>query len=131
MYEGWRDRAEFVLVYIREAHPTDGWQVPANERDGVKFPQPTTLEERRGVASKCVAGLKISIPCVLDGMDNKVGDAYAAWPERLFVVDAEGRIAYAGRPGPQGFDPDELQRWLERNLGPPRTGAIPTSQPAP
>lgn len=118
-------------MYIREAHPTDGWQVPPNERDGVKFKQPTTLDERRQVASECVAGLKISIPCVLDELDNKVGDAYAAWPERLFVVDAQGLVAYAGRPGPQGFDPEELGRWLERHLGPSRDTGQATSRPAP
>jgi type I thyroxine 5'-deiodinase len=49
-------------------------------------------------------------------MDNRVDELYAGWPERLFVIGANGRIAYAGGPGPWGFKPDELEKWLTKNL---------------
>ncbi len=95
---------QFYIVYIKEAHPTDGRQVGKNTQDGVEFKQPTTELERIGVAKSCVANLKLTLPCLLDGMDNKVGEAYAGWPDRLFVVGHDGTIAFAGGRGPRGFD---------------------------
>jgi len=52
----------------------------------------------------------------VDTMDNQVDGLYAAWPERIFVVDRQGKIAYAGRQGPWGFKPEEAERALRRVL---------------
>ena len=105
-YDG---RVAFYVVYIREAHPTDGWQVAVNEREGIVFEQPKTSVEREAVAEACVLHLDLSIPTVLDEMGDEVGRGYAAWPDRLYLVDPGGRIAYRGGPGPGGFKPDELE----------------------
>ena len=104
------------MVYIREAHPEDGWQVPQNERQGIKIKQPTTEKERTDVAHKACTLLKISLPTLVDGMDDKVNQAYAAWPDRLYIVDKDGKIALMGDPGPRGFKPsvDASQSWLEK-----------------
>ena len=84
------------------------------------FVEPTTLERRSEVAAACSAKLALTIPRVVDDMENTVDEAYAAWPERLFVVDADGTIAYAGTQGPFGFEPGEVDAWLRRHVGPPR-----------
>ncbi len=42
IYETYKDRVDFYLVYIREAHPTDGWQVQSNLDDHVAFLEPKT-----------------------------------------------------------------------------------------
>ena len=49
-------------------------------------------------------------------MDDKVNKAYAAWPDRLYVVGTDGKIAMMGEPGPRGFKPsvDAAQGWLEK-----------------
>lgn len=60
------------------------------------------------------------MPCLVDTMQNTVDTAYAGWPERLFVVDKGGRIAYAGDQGPWGFKTDDVAQWLEKNVAPPR-----------
>ena len=88
----------------------------ANERDRVVFRQPKSDGERVKVASVCRVGLKISVPILLDGMDNAVCTAYSAWPDRLYVVGKDGKIAYKGRPGPGGFKPTEMARALEQIL---------------
>jgi hypothetical protein len=88
----------------------------ANERDGVVFKQPTTLDQRREVASACVKGMKLSIPMLVDGMDNAVGEAYAGWPDRLYIVGRDGKVAYKGRPGPGGFQPREMEQALRKLL---------------
>jgi len=50
---------------------------------------------------------------VLDGFDNSVEKAYTGWPDRIYLIDKEGRIAYKSKPGPFGFKPEELKGALE------------------
>ena len=103
------------MVYIREAHPSDGWQVSANRKEDFVFEQPETFESRTEVAEACHLGLEISIPMLIDGMDNGVEIAFSAWPDRLYVITAEGDIGYKGGMGPAGFKPREMEREL-RNI---------------
>lgn len=116
LYRTYLDRAAFFVVYIQEAHPTDGWQVSSNERDGVLIPRHREFAERQIAAGECAAALSLTAPLLLDGMDNAVDRAYGAWPERLYVISREGTIAYQGGKGPFHFDPDELERFLESYL---------------
>jgi hypothetical protein len=104
------DQVEFFVVYIREAHPTDAWQVEANEREGVLFTQPTTIEERSQVASACSLRLELSIPTLVDDMGNSTDLKYYALPDRLYLVGKDGRIAFRGAPGPFGFVAAELEQ---------------------
>lgn len=88
----------------------------SNEVDGVIFNQPKEWSERRAVAQACCTKLSLSMPCVVDTLDNRVDELYAGWPERIFVIDREGRIAYAGKQGPWGFKPEAAERALRRLL---------------
>ena len=65
------------------------------------------------MAGSCVRKLGIKFPAVLDGFDNSVEKAYTGWPDRIYLIDKEGRIAYKSKPGPFGFKPDELKAALE------------------
>ncbi len=91
----------------------------SNEKDKVVFVQPKQWEERRGIANQCCERLNMKMPCVVDTIDDQVDEMYAGWPERLFVIMPDGKIAYAGKQGPFGFNPDEVKRWLKRNVGRP------------
>jgi len=95
-------------VYIREAHPEEGWILPENRRSGVAVHEPATNEERQVVAATCTTNLKLAMPTVIDNVDNKIASVYGGWPDRLYLVDAHGRIAYQGGEGPFGFKPEEL-----------------------
>ena len=95
-------------MYVREAHPTDGWRMPSNDKDVVKFAQPTTYAERCKVAAECCGALKMSVPLVVDGIDDAVGHAYSGMPDRLYLIDRAGKVAYKGGRGPFGFKPAEL-----------------------
>jgi hypothetical protein len=112
LHEHYRDRVEFLVVYIQEAHPTDEWQVPSNVEDDVLFAQPASEDEREHVAESCVLHLNLSIPTVVDDMANSTDRAYAALPDRLYLVGTDGRIVYKSGPGPFGFHPDELETAL-------------------
>ena len=65
------------------------------------------------MAGSCVRKLGIKFPAVLDGFDNSVEKAYTGWPDRIYLIDKEGRIAYKSKPGPFGFKPEELRIALE------------------
>lgn len=73
--------------------------------------------ERLGVAQVCMTKLELeSIPSVIDGIDDAVNTAYAAWPDRLYLVGTDGTITYKGGPGPFGFKPDELEEAILREV---------------
>ena len=112
--EQFASTAEFFMVYIREAHPSDGWQMSANERDDVVHASPKTDAERCGLAETCTGKLEIEFPALVDGLDNATDEAYTGWPERIYLIGRDGRIRYKSRPGPFGFEPDELRSELER-----------------
>jgi type I thyroxine 5'-deiodinase len=118
MAERYEGRVEFLLVYIREAHPVDGRQVARNVREGVLLPTATTEEEKDQHAGLCALKLDIGFTTVVDGLDNAAELAYTAWPDRLYLVGRDGRIAWKSRPGPAGFRPDQLQVEIERMLNP-------------
>ncbi len=61
--------------------------------------------------------LRFTIPCLVDGIDNAVEKAYAAWPDRIYVIDPSGKIAYKSGPGPRGFRPREMEVALKKALG--------------
>ena len=100
------------MVYITEAHPSDVWQMQSNIKDQVVFASPRDEEERTAVAGTCVRKLGIEIPAVLDEFGNSTEAAYTAWPDRLYLLDASGRVVYKSKPGPFGFHPDDLQAAL-------------------
>jgi hypothetical protein len=104
------------VVYIREAHPTDAWQVEANERDGVLFVQPTTIDERIEVAKACSLRLDLTIPTLIDDMADSTDRKYYALPDRLFLIGRDGRIAFRGAPGPFGFVSDDLKKAIVSQL---------------
>jgi Iodothyronine deiodinase len=110
------------VVYITEAHPSDVWQMQSNVKDSVVFASPKNEEERAYVAGACVRKLGIKIPAVLDEFGNSTEAAYTGWPDRLYLIDAQGRVAYKSKPGPFGFHPDDLRAALVKVLGSQPTG---------
>ncbi len=116
MCEEYRDRVEFFVVYIQEAHPSDGWQMDINVDEDVVFAQPKTADEREHVAEACTLNLDLSIPTLVDDMENSTDESFAALPDRLYLVGVDGKIAYGGAPGPWGFRPDELEAAIKEAL---------------
>jgi hypothetical protein len=106
----------FFAVYIQEAHPSDIWQMSSNVRDGVVFATPRTDGERVGIAESCVRRLGIRFPALIDGIDNAIERRYTGWPDRLILIDIDGRLAFKTGPGPFGFKPSQLDAALVRLL---------------
>lgn len=141
IYNDYKDHADFLTVYVREAHPTDEWQMKSNVKDDVCYAQPKTLEQRVAIAKDFTARFKFPLPFGIDEMGNAADAAYAAWPERLYVIDQTGHVAYRGGMGPFNYKPAEVRDWLAAKYGavkheatvaatPSTTGASSTGTPA-
>ena len=53
----------------------------------------------------------------IDALDNRADKAFAAWPERIYILGAGGRVLYKGEVGPFGFLPEEAEKALARLMG--------------
>lgn len=112
LYNKLGDRVQFLAVYVREAHPTDGWRSPGNDRAGISFLQPKSKNAREDIAAKCCSALEITMPMVIDDMHDPVGHLYSGMPDRLYIIDRDGKIAYKGGRGPFGFKTGEMEQSL-------------------
>lgn len=111
--ERFQNVANFLIVYIKEAHPEDEWQMDSNREKGVVFNQPTSMDERMTLASAFVDQMEVNTPVLVDDIRNTANACYAAWPERLYVINTEGLIEYKGGMGPFGFKPEDVEELLE------------------
>lgn len=107
------------------------------EKDNVCYAQPKTIEQRLAIANDFTQRFKFTVPFGVDEMSNAANDAYAAWPERLYVIDEMGRVAYKGGMGPFYYDPKEVRAWLSKRFGevkhpepPPAATPAPPTTPA-
>ena len=126
IYVRHQDRVEFLVIYIREAHPVDGWWLGGGvagkvlkarkSRAATDVYDPGTSEERQAVAGRCQTELAYGMKTYVDKVDDAVNEAYAAAPTRLYLVGKDGRVAYAGGLGPWGFKPSELEEAIESYL---------------
>lgn len=115
LYQRYKDRARIFLIYVREAHPSDGWWMASNERVGIGVPQPVTDADRLAVASTCRRHFgfdQLDLPFLVDYVDDRVGATYSGMPNRLYLIDREGRVAFKSGRGPFGFKPRELEQAL-------------------
>jgi Iodothyronine deiodinase len=110
------DKVEFVGVYVREAHPIDGWRMESNDQAGIAVAQPTTDGERTTVAARCCQSLNMTMPLVVDSIDDRVGNLYSGMPDRLYLIGRDGRVLYKGGRGPFGFKPGELEQSVIMHL---------------
>jgi len=116
LFDEYRDRVAFFIVYIKEAHPEDGWVVTHNREEGIAVSDPSSDQERADVADSCVVRSAIRIPVLVDSMDNTVASAYGGWPDRLYLIGRDGRVAFQGEMGPFGFLPDRLEAAIAGEL---------------
>jgi thiol-disulfide isomerase/thioredoxin len=112
LYRRYKDRATFVMVYVREAHPSDGWRLESNNRLEILIPQPRNDAERVQVAQMCNKRLELGMPMLVDTIGDTVGARYSGMPSRLYLLDHRGRVAYKSGRGPFGFKPAELEHSL-------------------
>uniref|UniRef100_A0A3Q3VJD6 Iodothyronine deiodinase n=1 Tax=Mola mola TaxID=94237 RepID=A0A3Q3VJD6_MOLML len=109
LVEDFGDVADFLVVYLAEAHSTDGWAFKNN----YNINQHQSLEDRLSAARILVQKNPLC-PVVVDEMSNASAIKYGALPERLYVLRA-GKVVYKGQMGPWGYSPLEVRSFLEKS----------------
>jgi hypothetical protein len=81
-----------------------------NDRAGVLERTHRSLEDRSQAAHRFCQTTKIKMLTVADDMEDSVSEAYSGGPDRLYLIDREGKVAYKGGRGPLGLNTDELEQ---------------------
>ena len=110
--EDFSGKFDFVVIYVEEAHATDGWVVPGN---------PFDIATHRDMADRVRAAQQLTpfvkcCPIYVDNFDNEACSAYGAFPDRLFVI-VDGVVEYVGDEGPFGYSIPKLRKALESLQG--------------
>jgi hypothetical protein len=116
LHDRYREEVAFFVIYIKEAHPEDGWVLETNRNEKIAVRDPATVEQRASVAGACALRLKMRLPVLLDAPDNLVASQYGGWPDRLYLIAKDGRVAFQGGEGPFEFKPDLLEHAIEKEL---------------
>jgi Spy/CpxP family protein refolding chaperone len=104
------NEAKFIIIYTKEAHPSDGWAVERNKRDDIQVPQPVDQAGRKAVAEQAVAALHLeNVPIALDTMNDATASAYGTFPDGVVVIGKDGKIAARQN----WLDPTALPRLIE------------------
>lgn len=96
------------MVYIEEAHPTDGW---AFENTNISISSHRKLADRIEAARYLEKDSAGKINVVVDNMKDESNKAYGGLYERLYIIQ-NGVIEYQGGKGPAGFKVNEVEDWL-------------------
>ncbi|OXB65623.1 hypothetical protein ASZ78_011508 [Callipepla squamata] len=109
--------ADFLLVYIDEAHPSDGWAAPGISPSSFEVKKHRNQEDRCAAAHQLLERFSLPPQCqvVADCMDNNANVAYGVSFERVCIVQRQ-KIAYLGGKGPFFYNLQEVRLWLEQNF---------------
>ncbi len=95
------DRVNILTVYTLEAHPAgcpspysgDEWTMSASkDEEGNPLGQPETYEERVSQATQMARELGITVPVLIDEMDNPVWCTYGPAPNAAYFIGTNGEV---------------------------------------
>ncbi|XP_070572352.1 type I iodothyronine deiodinase-like [Ptychodera flava] len=127
LHSDYKNVAEFLYIYILEAHPRDGWTLGENFST---MNHHDNLEDRLAAARNLIesdtkfrtfttdAEDLSRVRLVVDPMTDAFANAYAAAPDRAYVIEG-GKMAYIGNTiqkqcdDPYKLMTDFLREWLE------------------
>lgn len=96
--------ADFAIVYLEEAHPTDGWMYG----QVTHFTKQAKTQSQRNTMAQVLANevrkidASTRIELFVDQMDNAASHAFGAIPERLVILTG-GNVAFIGGAGPNDY----------------------------
>jgi hypothetical protein len=103
LFDNYKDRAQFVFIYISETPHAD------------PLPPPSEPEDSLGRIRRGLRHFKLPFMCLLDRPDAPAQQAYSVFSQGLIIVDQSGRVAFdAGAGLPTGWNLDEAEAFLKR-----------------
>jgi Spy/CpxP family protein refolding chaperone len=85
-------KANFLLVYTKEAHPVGGWEVQRNKDAEISVPPAKDEAARLAAAKQARTKLGLSMATAVDSMDDQLVAAFDAFPNGAVILDREGQI---------------------------------------
>ena len=113
LYHDVQEKVNLFLVYTREAHPVDGWEVDRNKLDNIQIQQPTSEAARKSVARLAHDSLHLAMPILMDGMDDAVATNYGAFPNGAVVIGTDGLVVGSQ----QWAEPVALRHMIDEAVG--------------
>jgi hypothetical protein len=105
IYRELKDRMRFLTVYVREAHPADGWVSQNNVDAGICFNLPRTPDDRVAIARELIEKMDFTIPLALDDMENGAAQLYGALPTGWWSWMERASLAIPVPLGPTASTP--------------------------
>ena len=87
MYRHAAGKINCLLVYTQEAHP--------ELSDAAYMRNPKSPADRETAACDLSKQSRITMPVLVDTQDNRAATAFGAHPSRIYVLDRNGRVAFA------------------------------------
>ena len=97
MAKEYQGRADFYVLYTREAHP------------GQNYPAHQSLTDKIGFARDLKRIEGIERPILVDDVTGAMHRAYGAWPDSAYIIGRDGIIAFLARWN----EPDKLRERLD------------------
>ena len=115
--EKFSDRADFLVVYIEEAHAKGEFDFAEFDFEYKDMVQHANIQDRIDAAEFMIEQMegKLKCPVVVDDSDNNAMYAYGARPERFYVIQ-DGVVIYQGNRGPFFYDVDAVESFLRDRL---------------
>ncbi len=102
-------KASFYILYTSEAHAVGDWEVDRNKDEKILVEQPKTETERQSLAKQAASTLNITVPILIDEMDNAVAQAYGLAPNGAVVIGRDGAVVARQH----WFEPMSLRQQLD------------------
>ena len=101
--------ADFLFIYIKEAHPIDGWSFTNNRFN---------ITQHKNVSDRLLAARNVEEQCpgcpvLVDTMKNEACAAYKAFPERLYILKDE-KVVLQGGEGPMDYSVAKVEEWMKK-----------------
>ncbi len=102
-------RATILIVYTREAHAVGEWEVERNRDDEIAVEQHKTEADRKAQAKQAASALNITLPVMLDTMDNSMAKTYGLTPNGAVIIGRDGIVSARQR----WFEPVGLRQQID------------------
>ncbi|XP_077994459.1 type I iodothyronine deiodinase-like [Glandiceps talaboti] len=127
LHQEYKDRVDFLYIYVLEAHPRDGWALGAHYST---HDQHRNMDERIAAARRLIEADsqyqtftsnvedEVKVRMVVDTMENVFAQTYAGQPDRAFIIE-DDKMAFIGNiisiqcVNPEILMTDALREWLE------------------
>lgn len=108
-----KDKIQFVMIYISEAHANDVWNIGQSAGDTCNAP--LCIEDRIHSIKNMKKKYGLTFDVYADNMENNFEKEYSPWPFRYYVVK-NNKFLKIGEPDDSQFDICDLIEYINIHI---------------